>query len=147
MSIQTPSLISKAYYRLFSHDFTRFAAVGAIGFIVNYAMLTLLYSVLKLPILLSQLLSAEVALLCTFTGNNFWAFTGHKHLSIKKKLLKYHLTSGIGILISTGVVTGLVKYAHLYYGVALVIGSALALIWNYTVNRKFIFKHQADDDS
>jgi putative flippase GtrA len=142
MSIGPSSFIARAYYKLFAHDFTRFIFIGGVGFVVNYVMLTILFAWLKVPILISQLLSAEIGLLATFTGNNFWAFRGHHHISIKSKLIKYHFTSGTGLIINTLIVTLFVKYGHLYYGLALVVGSLVALSWNYGFNKKFIFKNK-----
>lgn len=133
-------MLSTVYHKIFSHKFVRFLLVGSVGFVINYIFLTITYRLLHIPIFISQLLSAEIALLATFTGNNFWAFRGHHHISIKSKLLKYHLTSGSGIIINTLIVGSLVKYAGLYYGLALVCGTFVGLVWNYIFNIKLIFK-------
>jgi putative flippase GtrA len=138
--MQIPSFFIKSYYRLFSRDITRFLAVGSVGFIVNYVMLILLFDLLGLPILASQIVGAEIALIATFTGNNLWAFQGHRHIPIKKKLMTFHATAGIGILINSSCVITLVRFEHVYYGLALVVGSCAGLIWNYTLNKKVVFK-------
>ena len=140
MSIQTQQWLRKAYYKLFAHDSTRFILVGGVGFLVNFAMLALLFDVIGLPILPAQIIGAETALLATFVGNNFWAFVGHHHIPIWHKLTKFHATAGVGILINSTCVVLLVKYAHAYYGIALVVGSLAGLTWNYTMNKKVIFK-------
>jgi putative flippase GtrA len=134
-----PYLIN-SYYKLISQDKIRFIVVGGLGFIVNYAMLALVYDFLGAPILVAQILGAETALLSTFIGNNFWAFIGHHHISIKKKLIKFHVSALAGLFINSTFVVLLVKYAHLYYGAALVIGSAAGLVWNYTLYKRFVFK-------
>jgi len=110
-------------------------------------MLALLYGTLKTPILFAQIVGAETALLATFTGNNFWAFKGHHHISFKRKLLTFHATAGIGILINSSCVVLLVRYAHIYYGLALVVGSCVGLIWNYTLNKKVVFKAKTADEN
>lgn len=139
-SMKLPDRFTTIYNKLFAHDITRFVFVGGVGFVVNFLMLALLYDVFNLPISVSQIIGAETALLATFVGNNFWAFVGHHHISVKKKLIKFHATAGIGILINSGCVIALVKYAHFYYGLALVVGSLAGLAWNYTMNKKVIFK-------
>jgi putative flippase GtrA len=144
MSINPHSPIVKAYYKLFAHDITRFVFIGGLGFIVNFTVLALLYDFLDLPISFSQIVGAETALLATFLGNNFWAFVGHHHIPIWRKLIKFHATAGVGILINSTFVVLLVKYAHLYYGLALVCGSLAGLSWNYTMNKKVIFKTPKD---
>jgi putative flippase GtrA len=141
MSIKPHPVLIDSYYRLIGYDKIRFLAVGAGGFLVNYGMLALLYDLLGAPILIAQIIGAETALLATFVGNNFWAFVGHHHISIKKKLIKFHASALAGLAINSAFVVVLVHYAHLYYGLALVIGSAAGLIWNYTMYKRFVFTH------
>jgi putative flippase GtrA len=138
--MKTPIFIAKVYHRIFARELMRFALIGFFGFVVNYAVLLVLFHLLKLPILLSQIIGAEIALLTTFTGNNFWAFRGHHHISIKKKIIKYHLTSGAAVCITTLLVVIQVKYLHLYYGLALVFAACVGLLWNYLFNKNVVFQ-------
>jgi len=110
------------------------------GFIVNYLMLTILFHLLGISIVISQIISAEMALLATFIGNNFWAFKNHHHISVYNKLIKFHVSGIAGLFINSSLVITLVNYLHLYYGFALVIGSLVALIWNFTLYKHFVFK-------
>jgi putative flippase GtrA len=129
----------KLYNKLIAIRFVRFGVVGFIGFLVNFAGLSLFYHHLKISIVISQLVSAEIALICTFVGNNYWAFKADHHHSFLQKLGRYHMTSWVGLGINSAIVVVLVRYASLYYGLALVIGAAVALVWNYTLNKRFIF--------
>src|ERR1035437_9578837 len=99
MYIKIPKWLPRAYNKFFAHDLMRFIFVGGMGFVVNFLMLAFLFDILNLPILPSQIVGAETALLATFLGNNFWAFVGHHHIPIRKKLIKFHGTAGIGLLI------------------------------------------------
>ena len=139
--MKIPASISKLYHSLLSHSFIRFACVGTIGFIVNYIMLAILYSGIHLQITLAQIIGAEVALLATFAGNNFWAFKLHQHISIRKKLITYHGTNWAAVLISSATVTVLVHFEGVYYGFALVIAALISMVWNYTFNKKIVFRH------
>ena len=130
---------------MFAFNVTRFAVVGFSGFVANYFMLLLFFDILSLPILLSQLIGAELALLTTFAGNNFWAFRDHHHIPIRIKLMKYHVTSGSGILITSSMVVLLVHFAHFYYVVALVFAACVGMVWNFLFNSKVIFKKQKKD--
>ncbi len=130
------------YHKLFAHSLTRFLAVGLSGFLTNYVVLILLFDLLNIPIVPSQLLGAEVALLTTFTGNNFWAFRDHHHIPIRKKIVKYHLTSGAGIAITSTIVIVLVRYAHFYYGLALMLSACVGMVWNFVWNSVVIFKRR-----
>ena len=128
------------YYRLFSYDKIRFIVIGGIGFVINYLMLTILFSILRLPILVAQVISAETALLITFLGNNFWTFTHHGDKPLYLKLVKFHLSAIGGLIINSSIVVVLVHYSHVYYGISLIIGSIAGLVWNYTLYKKFVFK-------
>lgn len=138
-----PKLV-KSYYKLISYNKIRFIIVGGGGFIVNYIGLATLYDLLKIPIVVSTILAAEVALLATFVGNNNWAFHYDHHHSLGNKLLRYHAGAAVGITINDLLVILLVHYAHIYYGLALVVGSATALIWNYTIYKRIVFKPSID---
>ena len=103
-------------------------------------MLALVYDLLGAPILAAQIIAGETALLTTFAGNSLWTFIGHHHVAVWKKLTKFHLSALAGLFINSTFVVLLVHYGHLYYGLALVIGSIAALIWNYTLYKRFVFR-------
>jgi putative flippase GtrA len=132
---------------VFAYSVTRFLLIGSIGFVTNYIVLFVVFDLLGLPILFSQLLGAEIALLATFTGNNFWAFRDHHHIPVRTKLLKYHLTSGSTICITSTIVILLVHFAHFYYGLALAISACVGMVINFTFNSKLIFKRRAQEQS
>jgi putative flippase GtrA len=141
MSIEnTYKLLLAKYYKLLGYDKIRFICVGGSGFVVNYILLALLYDLLNAPILLAQIIGAETALLVTFVGNSYWAFKGHHHIHWRHKLIKFHMSAFGGLVINSSIVVVLVRYAHMYYGLALVIGSCVGLIWNYTLYKRFVFK-------
>lgn len=146
MSIKPHPVLVDSYYKLIGYDKIRFLVVGGIGFLVNYAMLALIYDFLGAPILVAQIIGAETALLATFVGNNFWAFIGHHHISVRKKLVKFHASAFAGLAINSTFVVVLVHFAHLYYGLALVVGSAAGLVWNYTMYKRYVFVTQHKDE-
>ena len=121
--------------------------VGGCGFIVNYLMLALFFDLLGLPILAAQIIGAETALLATFIGNNYWAFGGHHKVRKRVKLLKFHISAFMGLLINSTCVVLLVELAHVYYGLALVTGSLAGMVWNYTLYKKFVFRAYKDHKS
>lgn len=126
--------------RILAQEKVRFIAVGGLGFIVNFLSLALLFDLLKLPIIVAQVAGAELAVLSTFMGNNFWAFRGHDHIPLVRKLLRFHASAATGILVNSLVVVLLVQLLHVYYGLALAAGSAGGLVCNYVLYRRFVFK-------
>jgi putative flippase GtrA len=141
-----PSLV-KSYYKLIAYDKIRFLVVGTVGFLVNYGMLALFYDLLGASILIAQIIGAETAMLATFVGNNFWAFVGHHHVKKRVKLLKFHASALAGIIINSSCVVILVHFFHVYYGLALIVGSLAGLVWNYTLYKRFVFKPHKTDQS
>lgn len=136
---KTYNLLLRYHDKYLKPGLIRFLFVGGVGFVVNFIGLTILFHMLGIPILISQLISAEVALIVTFFGNNYWAFSGDHHHTLKQKIMRYHMTAWIGVGINSLCVVLLVHYAHWYYGFALVVGAAVGLVWNYTLNKKVIF--------
>ena len=106
----------------------------------GFIAIWLVFDLMGAPILVAQIVGAETATLATFAGNNFWAFVGHHHVKKRVKLLKFHLSALGGIVINSTCVVVLVHFGHLFYGLALVIGSLAGLVWNYTLYKRFVFK-------
>lgn len=114
--------------------------VGGVGFLVNFTLLALLYDFLNLHIIAAQIIGAEVAVLTTFVGNNFWTFSGDHTASIWKRLTTFHLSALGGITINSTTVVVLTHYFNMFYGLSLVAGSIAGLVWNYTIYKRFVFK-------
>jgi len=122
------------------HDKVRFIIVGAVGFVANFLGLALFFGLLNLPILVAQVISVELAILVTFAGNNYWAFDGHGHIPLVRKLWRFHASALTGMAINSAVVVGLVRFLGVYYGLALAAGSTVALVWNYVLYKRFVFR-------
>jgi putative flippase GtrA len=134
--------------RLLAQEKARFVVIGGIGFAVNFLGLTLFFDTLHLPIAVAQVISVELAVLATFAGNNGWAFKGHDNIPLIRKLWRYHASSIVGMLLNSVITIALVDIAGLYYGLALIIGAIIGLLWNYTAYRRFVFMtHKNKQDS
>jgi putative flippase GtrA len=141
--MKTPEKLIAVYHKLLSYSFARFVIIGGLGFVANYLMLIILFDKLGIRILWAQLIGAEVALLTTFCGNNYWAFRDHHHIPLGHKLVKYHVTSGLGIAITSTMVIVLVDTFHLYYLVSLALAASVGMVWNFAFNSIVIFKKKA----
>jgi len=118
----------------------RFLVVGGLGFLVNLGGLTLFFHILGLPILIAQIISVELAILATFVGNNYWAFRGHQHIPLSRKLWRFHASALMGMFWNSLVTIGLVQLTHINYAISLAVGSAVGLIWNYLLYQHFVFR-------
>ena len=131
-------------HKLLGYSFVRFCLVGALGFVINFVLLTLLYRELRWPVFIAQLISSEIALFSNFLFHHHWTYKDHNvQKTITRLLIEFHVTSWAAILGSAVIVSLGVAVLHLHYSVALVIASAIALGWNFTWSRFVIWrKHE-----
>lgn len=134
--------------RLLSLDFVRFCLVGAGGFLINFALLTLFYKIFDLPILVSQLFASEIALFHNFLWHHYWTYKGRSGAKSPLTLLiQFHATSWVAIIGTTLLVGFGVDVLKLNYALVLVISSLIALFWNFTWTKFYIWKNHKNKDS
>lgn len=133
---------TKARFRhLIRIDFVRFCIVGGTGFIINFAILTLMNKVFGLPIFISQLIGAEVALFSNFMLHHHWTYIEHNvQKSIPKLLIQFHASTWPAILGSAVMVTAAERYLHFSNLLALMTSSAIALFWNFGWSKYVIWR-------
>ncbi len=122
-------------------DFIRFCIVGGTGFVINFALLTVLHHALGLTIFVAQLLAAEVALFSNFMLHHHWTYRQHKvDKSMPKLLLQFHATTWPAIFGSALMVTAGEKLFHLSNLAALALSSIIALFWNFLWSKYVIWR-------
>ncbi len=148
---------------IFKSRVFKFAAVGAIGALIQLSSLELYRFLLPnfhylflTTYLIATILSIETAIISNFIFNNFWTFADRKlkKSSIPKKFLKFNLTSGGSLLIqmliaaigenTLGLFTlftlpiVLIKVdTGMIYAIA---GILLGMFWNFFAYNAFIWK-------
>lgn len=127
--------------RLLKIDFVRFCIVGGTGFVINLVLLSLLHSILEIPIYISQFVGAEVALFSNFLLHHNWTY---KNRDVKKSFLtlitQFHASSWPAIIGSTIMVSACVKFLHFNELLALIVASAVALFWNFGWSKFVIWR-------
>lgn len=95
-------ILNTMLYVFTNSSFIKFCIVGGTGFILDFAVAYSLIHFLYLPKVLSNMLSAEAAIISNFIFNNSWSFA-HKKIgganSFVKNLLKFNLVSSGSIII------------------------------------------------
>jgi len=123
-------------------ELARFAAVGAIGFVVDAAVLQLLVSVASWSPFAARAVSFPVALGCTFTLNRLWTFRGLR-LPLARAYGAYGAIQVVGALINLFVFSACVVLAPPLYErpvIALGIGAAVSLLFNFYATRSVVFR-------
>lgn len=126
--------------KLLQFDFVRFSIVGASGFIINAALLTILNKDLHSPFV-AQLIASEIALFSNFMFHHHWTYRASKtRKTISKLIVQFHMTSWAAIIGSAVLVTAGIKYFHLAPLVALAISSGIAMFWNFGWSKFVIWR-------
>lgn len=118
----------------------RFVIVGCLGFLINVVFLTLFYKELDIPLLVSQLMAAEIAILSNFNLHNRWTYDDARTDSVKKRIIEFHASSWSGSIITTVILVGLKDWFNVNYLIALTAGGIVAMFWNYFWTRFYIWK-------
>lgn len=115
-----------------STRFFRFGVVGALGIVVNSAILFVAHGLAGLPLLLASPLAVQVSIVHNFLWNDRWTF-GAPGYSLRR-LWKFNLTSLGGLVIVSSVVYVLATFWGVHYLVANLVGIGVATLWNFTLS-------------
>lgn len=126
--------------------FLKFAAVGAIGMVIDLSVLTASRELLSLPLPTAVGLGFAVAVLSNFIWNRLWTFPESRVRPLGAQLVQFVVINVIGLGINEIVVLGLHPVFSLllrdpaaYLG-AKIIAIGIVLFWNYFVNRAWTYR-------
>ena len=126
--------------------FSRFLAVGAVGTLLDFSLLTLL-KLAGLPTLLANSLSFTAGLVNNFTWNRLWTFGDAMQTDWRKQLAQFTTVSLIGLALNNiivlsleGILGSMLGQPDWGYLPAKVIATGVIVFWNYFANRMWTFK-------
>ena len=126
--------------------FSRFLAVGAVGTLLDFSLLTLL-KLAGLPTLLANSLSFTAGLVNNFTWNRLWTFGDAMQTDWRQQLAQFTTVSLIGLALNNIIVLSLESILGSMLGQpdwgylpAKVIATGVVVFWNYFANRMWTFK-------
>lgn len=123
----------------------KFITVGFSSFIVNILGLYILVEIFFIHPSIASLIAGEIAIIWGFSWNNTWTFgerTIRRPLKIMRKFFIFNLTVAIGVIFfQTGAIQlGTTLFGQNLYLIYFLGGSALAIIWNFYIYDKVIWK-------
>ncbi len=133
------------FYIFLNSSFIKYLIVGSIGFLIDFSLFFLFYSIIRLPIWLSTSLSAETAIISNFILNNFWSFSFKKikgtSFNYLFKFIKFNFISLGSILIQAIGIELLVlifsqNFVYLYKALIIVF---LVIPYSYFMYNKLIW--------
>ena len=126
--------------------FSRFLAVGAVGTLLDFSLLTLL-KLAGLPTLLANSLSFTAGLVNNFTWNRLWTFGDAIQPDWRRQLVQFTAVSLVGLALNNLIVLSLegifgvmLNQPDWGYLPAKVIATGVVVFWNYFANRMWTFK-------
>jgi len=126
--------------------FLKFAAVGALGMVIDLTTLTIAVEVFHLPLELAVGIGFTVAVLSNFMWNRFWTFPESRSRPITGQLVRFVAVNIVGLGINEIVVLGLHPVFSLVlpdppaYLAAKIVAIGIVLFWNYFVNRIWTYR-------
>ncbi len=122
----------------------RFVVVGAIGFLVDGGILTVLHSIFDFSLLQARLVSFSGAVTMTWYLNRQHTFSDSKDARAVHEWGRYAVVNSIGAVLNLGIFLWLVYRFDALASwpiVPLAIAASIALIFNFFASRHLAFRH------
>lgn len=134
--------------------FLKFAAVGAIGTVVDFGAFNLLNIVFHIQPVISQAFSFGVAVVNNFLWNRHWTYPESRAKAVHHQMAQFGLVNVGGLLIRTPIIAGLEHPLGVFasrFGVragaatiighnaALAVAIGIVMLWNYFANRYWTY--------
>jgi len=126
--------------------FLRFSVVGGFGFVIDVSVFFLLHDVLHLNAYASRPFSILSAMICTWLGNRMLTFSDHAAKGaqgIAIEWLKFAATNSVGALFNYATFAAVIGFAPPPFDnryLALVAGTAVGLVFNFTMSKRIVFR-------
>lgn len=134
--------------------FLRFAAVGAIGAVVDFGVMNLLVRLAHTSLVFAGTVSFIAAILSNFTWNRFWTYPDSRRKPVSTQLAQFTLVSVAGLVIRLPILAlvepGLHKLLNLIgmkagladllaKNITLAIAVGIVMFWNFFINRYWTY--------
>lgn len=126
--------------------FAKFSAVGALGAIVDFALLNLMRGHFGWPLFWANTFSVSIAIFNNFTWNRMWTFPESRNRKKRTQLPQFFTVNLIGLMINNLIVVGidalLVPHVGdpLSYNLAKLVAIGVVLFWNFGANRLWTYR-------
>jgi putative flippase GtrA len=134
--------------------FLKFAIVGAIGAVIDFAVMNLSVALAHAPFVVAGTISFICAVISNFTWNRFWTYPESRSKPLMGQLGQFTLVNAAGLLIRVPILKYLepaldqlltnlpvtAKYHQfLSHNSTLAFAIGVVMMWNYFVNRYWTY--------
>lgn len=139
------SLVARIHRR-FAHlmrELAQFGSVGAIAFVITFAIGNGLHTGLGVGPLTSNGVATVVATTFSYLANRYWTFRHRDRTGLGREYVLFFALNGVGLVI-TELFIGFSHYVlgldgAVFYNIALVIGTAVATLFRFWSYKKWVF--------
>jgi dolichol-phosphate mannosyltransferase len=134
-------LIDKRIGWLVPVRFIMFAAVGATGVLVHFAVLSA--ALMSLRFTIAQLLATVAAMTSNYFINNLLIYRDMRRRGkrLLTGLLSFYAVCGIGAIANIGVAAAVFEHQYAWWAAALA-GISVGVVWNYAMSATFTWKQR-----
>lgn len=136
--------------------FLRFAVVGTIGAVVDFATMNILTVFLHMAFIPASVFSFMAAVISNFLWNRFWTYPDSRSKRVSRQIFQFILVSVIGLAIRTPLLTylervmveGITKWLpanfivtprFIGHNLALAVAVLVVMMWNFFANRYWTY--------
>lgn len=136
--------------------FLRFAVVGTMGAVVDFATFNLLTQLTTMPAVWASMISFAAAVISNFLWNRFWTYPDSRSKKVGRQMAQFGLVSVVGLGIRTPLFAWLEKVlirsigsmipknfifssTFLGHNIALAIAILVVMMWNFFANRMWTY--------
>jgi putative flippase GtrA len=120
-----------------ARQFSRFLAVGVASTAVHYGILIALVEIWNIGPVLATTAGFATAVLLSYAANRRYTFDAGP--AFGPGLLKYYAAVTMGLVLNAAIMAVLTAWG-IYYLLAQIIASAVALVWNFVAARWIVFR-------
>lgn len=130
--------------------FIKFAIVGAIGAVVDFAILNILVFLFGVPKEYANIISTSCAIVSNFTWNRLWTFPESREQAVHTQFGQFALMNIIGLAINQAVFLSsdhfifeplFVPHKTIPLNLAKACAIGVVLFWNFGANRLTTYRH------
>ncbi|GAA2367586.1 GtrA family protein [Dactylosporangium salmoneum] len=140
-------------YRALATELFKFAAVGGINTIIDFALVNALLFIGPLK---AKIVAAIVATTVSYVLNRQWTYAQSDRSSVRREYVLFFALNGVGLLIQEAVLA-VAKYGlhfseanpgdRLAFNIANAVGIGLAMVFRFWAYRTWVFKTPSGEES
>jgi putative flippase GtrA len=136
--------------------FLKFVAVGAFGFLIDFGVFNLLYTILRMNPVVSQIISFCMAVVSNFIWNRYWTYPESRTKPLGRQISQFALVNIAGLLIRTAIFAMIEPFLDsefqtlhtanygldpniVGHNISLATVVIIVMLWNFFVNRYWTY--------